>query len=80
MGDVGTALAEEPIHEGGLAVVNVGDHRHVTETGRIQRAPIRRGGSGGGRDRGSGEAAERRLKVVVAAARDGQGESGGGEG
>lgn len=79
MGDVGTALAEEPIHEGGLAVVDVGDHRHVAEPGGVQRALLCRAGSGGRRNREGGEAAERRLRGVVVAARNGEGGSGGEE-
>lgn len=55
MGDIGAALAEEAVHEGGLAVVDVGDHRHVSKSAGIQRT-ARSGGIGGGW-RGGGEGA-----------------------
>lgn len=52
MGYVGSALAKQSVHEGGLAVVDVGDHRHVTQTtgikGAVDERGSGRGGSGGG--------------------------------
>lgn len=38
MGDVGPALAEEAVHERGLAVVNMSYYRHVAEPAWVQRA------------------------------------------
>lgn len=57
VGDVGAALAEEPVHEGGLPVVDVGYDGHVADPAGVQRGP-----GGGGRRRGvrgsGGEEAE----------------------
>lgn len=49
MGDVFAALAEEAVHECGLAVVDVGDDSHVAEAAGVQRAAGSRGGRGGRR-------------------------------
>lgn len=38
--DVGAALSEEPVHEGGLPVVDVGDHGHVTYPARVKSAAV----------------------------------------
>lgn len=53
MGDVGAALAEEAVHESGLAVVDVGYDGDVPKLGRIKGGSIGAGG-GGGMGRGSG--------------------------
>lgn len=54
MGNVGAALAEQTVHEGGLSMVDVSDHRHVAEQARIERAA---GGRGSRRGGGGGEGA-----------------------
>lgn len=48
MGEVGAALAEEAVHEGGLAVVDMSDHGQVAEAAGVE------GGGGGCCGRGSG--------------------------
>lgn len=53
MGDVGTALAEEAVHERGLAVVDMSDHCHVAEPGRVEGGGAGSGGGGGGGGSGS---------------------------
>lgn len=62
MGDVGAALAEETVHEGGLPMVDVGYHGDVPELARVERALGSSGGRGGGS--GGGESAEGRRRGV----------------
>jgi hypothetical protein len=38
VGDVRPALSQESVHERRLPVVDVGDHRHVADAGRIPDA------------------------------------------
>lgn len=52
MGNVGAALAEQAVHQGGLSMVDVRDHRHVTEPVRIEGAAGGRGSGRGGGGRG----------------------------
>lgn len=63
MGDIGAALAEKAVHEGGLPMVDVRNHRYVTEAGGVQGVVLGRGGGGGGRG-GGGEAASVRGDEV----------------
>lgn len=39
VGDVGTALPEDPVHQRRLPVVDVGNHRHVADAGRVCDTP-----------------------------------------
>lgn len=48
VGDVGAALAEDAVHEGGLAVIDMSDHCHVAKAVGVE------GSSGGGGGRGGG--------------------------
>lgn len=52
MGNVGAALAEQAVHQAGLSMVDVRDHRHVTEPVRIEGAAGGRGSGRGGGGRG----------------------------
>ena len=63
MGDIGAALAEKAVHEGGFPMVDVRNHRYVTETGRVQGGVLGSGGGSGG-GRGGGEAASVRGDEV----------------
>ena len=36
MRDISTTLAEEAVHEGGLPMVDVRNHRYVTEAGGVE--------------------------------------------
>lgn len=54
--DVGAALTEQPVHQGGLPMVNVGYHGHVPQPAWVERAAGGVGGRGAGS--GSGEKAE----------------------
>jgi hypothetical protein len=47
VGDVGAALPQEPVHQRGLPVVDVGNHRHVADAGRVRDASQRESGRGG---------------------------------
>lgn len=69
--DVGSTLSEEPVHESGLPVVDVSNHRHVPQPAGVQRCRRRRGGGGGGgktaaQERGSrGNHRPRRRRLGV---------------
>lgn len=72
MGDVSAALAEQPVHERGLAVVDMGDHRHVPKPARVdRRARCRGSGCGGGGGEGAGEGGGAWGEVGVEALRGG---------
>lgn len=45
MGNISAALAEQPIHESGLAMVDMSYHRHVADHSRVHRGSLI--GSGG---------------------------------
>lgn len=53
VGDVGAALAEKAVHESGLAVVDMGDNRHVAEAAGVKRSVERSDGGGGSGSEGT---------------------------
>ena len=58
VGDIGAALAEKAVHEGGLAVVDMRYHRHVAEPARVECADWGYGGGWGGGGGGGGRRGE----------------------